>query len=279
MALSICPKCHSKVAPTDTICMDCGTDLLAAKQDIVEQAKKEARGGPAGPASPAAAVANPAAAGMVLPGENADEKRLRVFDKQEADKLRKQRPAQVVLVVMALVGGLVAAGGASTLLKKATAAGGLKSLNVAAFKEMGLDVVSDPRVLTICAMCLALAGLLCLVGEIRRLLDTNAAIKLVDAGETPNVVHLSSFTQIGLLVGAFFAPPLGLLVGIMFKFSKDADTRNIGSLMIYASLLAIAIVLVNWIWSLAASAAKNVAPSKGGGKDLDGAWLLLRPFC
>ncbi|MEI6499493.1 MAG: hypothetical protein WCP21_00540, partial [Armatimonadota bacterium] len=90
MAITVCPKCLSKVAPKDTLCMDCGADLLAAKVDIVEQAKREARGGPVAPASAAAALAaSSAAAGIALPGESAEEKRLRTFDKQEADKLRK----------------------------------------------------------------------------------------------------------------------------------------------------------------------------------------------
>lgn len=264
MALSICPKCHSKVAATDTVCMDCGADLLEAKHDIVEQAKREARGGPAAPASPAAAVANPAAAGIMLPGENADEKRLRVFDKQEADKLRKQRPAQVVLVIIAAIAGVVFAAASSGFLKKAADLGGIKSLSVAAFKKLGADVGSDPRILAVCCLCLALAGLLCLIGEIRRLLATNEAIRYVEAGETPNLVHLSVFTQIGLLLAAFFLPPFGLICGIMFKFSHDSDTKNMGSLMIYASLLAIAIVLMNWIWAASSAMKSNMAPKEKG---------------
>lgn len=276
MALSICPKCHSKVAPTDTTCMDCGADLIAAKTDIVEQAKREARGGPAAPASAAAATAaNAAAAGIAMPGENAEEKRLRTFDKQEADKLRQQRPAQVVLLAIAAVAMLVCAGAALGFLKKAAEIGGLKSLEVAAFKELGLEVISDPRILAISCLALALAGLLCVIGEIRRLLDTNVAIRLVDMGETPNLIHLSAFTQIGLLLAAFFLPPFGLICGIMFKFSRDADTRNIGGLMVYASLLAIAIVMMNWIWKASSELKSNMAPKgeKGGG---DGAWLWTR---
>lgn len=262
MALTICPKCHSKVAPTDTMCMDCGADLIDAKIDIVEQAKRESRGGPAAPASPAAAVANAAAAGIMAPGENAEEKRLRVFDKQEADKLRKQRPAQVVLVIIAAVAGLVFAATSSELLKKAAEAGGIKSLSVAAFKKLGADVASDPRILALCCIALAVAGLLCLIGEIRRLMATNEAIRYVEAGETPNLVHISVFTQIGLLLAAFFLPPFGLICGIMFKFSHDPDTKGMGSLMIYASLLAIAIILMNWIWAASSALKSNIAPKE-----------------
>lgn len=272
MALTICPKCHCKVAPTDTICMDCGADLIDAKHDIVEQAKRESRGGPAGPASPAAAAANPAAAGIMLPGEKLDEKRLRVFDKQEADKLRKQRPAQAVLVIIAAIAGVVFAAASSGFLKKAAELGGIKSLSVAQFKALGLDVISDPRVAAVCTLALALAALLCLIGEIRRLLATNEAIRYVEAGETPNIIHISVFTQIGLLLAAFFLPPFGLICGIMFKFSHDADTKSMGSLMIYASLLAIAIVLMNAIWKVSSDYKPNSTPAKG--KDVS--WLPLR---
>ena len=275
MRVSSCPKCGAKVAQSDNICMDCGQDLIAASQDIVQQAMREAKA-PAGPASAAAAVANAAAAGLVLPGENADEKRLRVFDQHEADLLRKQRPAMVVILLLATVGAAVMFAVASNYLKQASGWAGVKDLSVAEFKKLGIDVFSDPRVMFVLAGGVALACALCVIGEARRLWATCTAIAAVSRGDTPNVVHLSVFTQIGLIVGAFCAPPVGLILGIMFKFSKDDDTRSIGSLMIYASLLAIAILLVNWIWSLAsASLPSKGAPAIKGGDEGAGLW---RPF-
>lgn len=275
MRPTICPKCHCRVSPSDVTCMDCGADLIDARQDIVSEAMKSARPSN-GPASPAAAVANPAAAGLVLPGESADEKRLRVFDKQEAEKLRAQRPAQVVLIVIALVAAAVMGAVASGYLKKAGGLAGLKTLNVAEFKALGLNVFSDERVMFIVTAGVALAALLCIIGEVKRLIGTNQAIAYVAAGETPNVVHISAFTQIGLIVGSFFAPPVGLILGILFKFSKDQDTRAIGSLMIYASLLAIAIIAVNWIWSLASQSLQSRPAPK---KEVDDAACLLRLVC
>jgi len=275
MRISTCPKCGAKPAPNDTVCLDCGQDLLAAKQDIVEQAKAQART-TAGPASPAAAVANPAAAGMVLPGENAEEKRLRVFDKQEAEKLRAQRPAMIVLIVLAGIAAAAMFVVAKGYLSKAGGLSALKTLNVAAFKELGLNVFSDERVMFVITAALALAGLLCIIGEVRRLFGVSSAIAAVVRNETPNVVHISGFTQIGLLLAAFFAPPIGLILGIMFKLSKDEDTRSIGSLMIYAALLSAAILVVNWIWSLAsASLPSRPHATPSGGAATSSLWQRI----
>ncbi len=277
MAVSSCPKCGAKVAPTDTVCMDCGQDLIAAREDIVQQAMKEARNGPAGPASPAAAVANPAAAGIVLPGENADEKRLRVFDKQEADLLRKQRPAMIVIVVFAAIGMFAMLAAASSYLKQGGGWENVKELDVAAFKAVGLNPFEDPRIVFVMLAGVALACLLCVIGETRRLWGMCVAIAAVNRGETPNVVHISVFTQIGLIIGSFFAPPAGLILGVMFKLSKDEDTRAIGSLMIYAALLSGAILVVNAIWSAAAThmPTKAAPETKGGGGDGASLWQMF----
>lgn len=256
-----CPKCGANVSPSDTVCMDCGQDQIAARKDIVQQAINSAPT-VAKPTSPAAAVANAAAAGIVLPGEE-DAKRLKVFDQQQAKELRKQRPAIVVTVIIALVGAVVLAGLAKGALQQADGMAGVKTLNYGEFKALGFNLTSDPRVMFIALAGLAVAGFLCFVGEVIRLWAMCAAISAVARDEVPNVVGIAIFTVIGLVMAAFFCPPLGLIMGIMFKLSKDPDTSSLGGLMVYASLAAAAIVIMNAIWSLAGEKLKP-APAKGG---------------
>lgn len=258
MAMNNCPKCSAPVSQSDTHCMDCGADLLAARNDIIKQAMQSAPT-VAKPASPAAAVANAAAAGIVLPGENAEEKRLRVFDKQAAEEYRKQRPASIVVVIICAVAACVAAALAAGFLKQAGGLPGLKGLNYAGFKALGFNLTSDPRVMFLLAGGLALAGLLCFVGEVLRLWAICSAIAAVGRGEVPNVVGIAVFTLVGLVLASFLLPPLGVIMGVMFKLSKDHDTSALGSLMVYAGLAALAVLVVNTIWGLAGDKLKPAA--------------------
>ncbi|MBC7287418.1 MAG: zinc-ribbon domain-containing protein, partial [Armatimonadetes bacterium] len=42
MRLEKCPRCGAKVQPTDTICLDCGLDLVEARKKIAAEAKQAA---------------------------------------------------------------------------------------------------------------------------------------------------------------------------------------------------------------------------------------------
>lgn len=260
MRISVCPKCRAKVSPTDTVCLDCGQDLISLKTDIVEQARREAQG-LSTPTSPAAAVGNPAAAGIVAPNETAEDKRLRVFDKQEAERLRQERPAIAIIAGIALILGLVLLAVFANYFKQAHGFAGLKSLNLNEIRGLGLNVFSDARIMLIVTLMLTLAAILCAVGEVLRFLATNSAIAAVDAGETPDIVGMTVLTQAGLLVAAAFCPPVGIILGIFLRFSKDPDTRGVASSMIWVALAAAALVVVNWVWSLAATALQNNAAS------------------
>ena len=261
MRMTTCPNCRAKVSQTDTHCMDCGVDLIATRNDIAKQA---ARNAPtvAKPASTGAALGSPAAAGIVAPGETAEEKRLRVFDQQQASELRKQRPAIAVTALLSLVFTIGLAATTKGYLLKAGGLAGLKTLTYAQFKALGLGVVGEPRVTSIICAGLALAAFLCFVGEVLRLWAVSSAITAVARNEIPNVVGIVVFTMVGLAIAAFFCPPLGIVVGVLLKLSRDPDTSSMGTTMIYAGLLSAGIVVMNTIWNLAGANLKTAAPAR-----------------
>jgi cellulose synthase/poly-beta-1,6-N-acetylglucosamine synthase-like glycosyltransferase len=73
------------------------------------------------------------------------------------------------------------------------------------------------------------------------------------------VVGISSFTVIGLIIASFVIPPLGVILGILFKFSKDDDTRDLGGKMIMAAIVAIVLFAINLLVGLL-SGLKAVQP-------------------
>jgi len=39
MALKKCPRCGAKVQPTDTVCLECGLDLVEARKRLARPSK------------------------------------------------------------------------------------------------------------------------------------------------------------------------------------------------------------------------------------------------
>jgi hypothetical protein len=85
------------------------------------------------------------------------------------------------------------------------------------------------------------------------------AIEDVRFGGRPTVVGIPSWTAAGLIIAGFVVPPLGIIVGIILKLSKDPDTRDLGTRVLMAGGAAIALFVVNELWGMAAQL-KEVAP-------------------
>ena len=119
---------------------------------------------------------------------------------------------------------------------------------------------------------LGLAGLLCAVGQTHRIVRAQRAIAQVKRAERPDLVGISSLTWYGLLIASFVCPPLGIILGIVFKFGQDDDTRALGGSMIKSALIAIAVVAGHLIWNAVAgfaaehgATATNTPANRAGG--------------
>lgn len=252
MGVVICPKCGAVVRATDTHCMDCGVNIAEAERELARR-EKEARGG--GPLVGDVHTVQGAAAGMAEPGETSEKVRLKEFDKHLAEKLVRERSAVLVTAIIALVAGSLVLGAGLGMLRNAGGLAALKAMEYTDLRERGLGAFADQTFLAVLMLLLALAGLFCAIGQIHRLVVAHRAVNQVRAGERPDVVGISPLTWWGLLVASFVCPPLGLILGIIFKFGQDEETRHLGGSMIKSGIIALAVIGAHLIWNALANLA------------------------
>jgi hypothetical protein len=239
--------------------MDCGVDLAIARMQAQEELRASSIAATRiGPSGPVIAVTNAAAAGMIIPGESSDDTRLKVFDKQLADQLKAERGAALLTAIIGIVAGLALLCIAIGEFKHV----GMEGIKTISFKSLRESDGFSPAFMAVLLLGNAIGALLCGVGQTRRFLAEVRAIAQVDRGEKPEVVVLSTWSQIGMLVLAVFCPLFGIVVGIMLKFSKDSDVKALGGQMLLFSLGVIALFIVNIIWGIAEAAMPKPAPAK-----------------
>ncbi len=239
-----CPKCGAQVQPTDTICISCGADLvqaeIAKKKDLQEESLAARRAAEVA----GGGVAGLATAGQAKPGETSEETRLRFFDQQEAERLVHERLG--CYVTAALVGLPSIALLAFGILQ-------VHKIGIAEIRTLSLvdlrawSAFSDSRILATAATALGIAGILSFIGLIQRAIKAGQAIRDVKAGTKPTIVALSAATYWGLLLTALVCPPLGLILGIVLKFSSDEDIKSTAGTMVMISLVVIGALIVNAI--------------------------------
>lgn len=249
-----CPKCAAKVGPWDTVCIDCGAPVPLDRDPVQLPDDRDY--------TPlyGAASANPAAGGLLNPGESSEKTRMRVFDKHMADELRKERPATLVLAAMALIAGIALTFAVKGLLAPAGGWVGLKSADWTAIRQAGFGMFVDPRVLFAIATALCIAGYLCGIGELLRFVAQTRAIRAVERNELPDVVGVTILTRVGLLIASFFLPPLGIIMGLLLKMSNSTDLRDLGGQMLKLGSLAAGLVILNAVWIAAAGFASGQTP-------------------
>jgi hypothetical protein len=250
--MPLCPKCGSEVAKTDTHCMDCGTDLMDAREkerQTLREMSQAARMG-SGPT-----VATGASAGTVAPGEKtSDETRIRAFDKQEAERLAEERKTSWVTAGVCLVLGLALLG---VGFSRAKAFGGFGNvgdeLGLSNLRDLGFGMYANGGVLAVLVLGLGLSGLLVGVGQARLAMATTRAIRDVQSNVKPEIVHVSTLTIIGLFGLSLFCPPLGLVAGLIFLFGRNPDMKGIGQIMVIISIILPAALGIDELAKLAAS--------------------------
>lgn len=260
MAVQICPECGAVCQETDTHCMDCGVNLAEAERAIARRAREE-RGG--GPAVGDQHTVEGAAAGRADPGETSEKVRLKQFDRHFAERLETERTAVIVTAIIALVLGIgITLAGWQTLrtaIPEAGAIEALKQMSYADLRMRGLGAFADQTFIGVLVTLLGLSGLLCAIGQTRRVIQANRAIAAVKRGERPEVVGISQLTWVGLLIASFVFPLLGIVLGIIFVLSKDESTRHLGSQMIKSAIIAIVVIVGHLIWNWIADFASREA--------------------
>jgi|LSQX01.2.fsa_nt_gb hypothetical protein len=243
MVMDFCPKCGARTSPTDITCLECGADLQAERKKLAGQLQEQSVTGRTGQNAsdePKVVLRSAAAGGRAAPGETSKETRLRVFDKQLAEDLKKETATMIVLALISLSVGLVLL---IMGLGRASALGWGKVLSVR-FSDLGsLAILADPRILALVITGVGAGGFLTGVGLGVRVAGAWRAVLDVQAGEKPTIVGLNVLLQIGLLVLTVFCPPIGIMLGIILRASKETETSSFGGLMIWIGLGVVALVL------------------------------------
>ncbi len=242
-----CPECGAAVQSTDTQCMQCGVNLVEARRRQrrkVQQQSLSARTVASAQPTGGDAATSP----YTTDGETSEETRLRIFDQQEAQRLAAERVAALVTAAIVGIPGfiLLALG-----LRYGWAVGliGVGSLTPADLRSGA--ILTDHRLLAIILIGLGLAGIMSTAGLVHRAMTAGRAVQEVKRGEKPTIVSLNWLTYYGLLLVAIFCPPLGVILGILLKFSSDQDIKNTAGTMIIISLVVMAILVVNALLGLA----------------------------
>jgi hypothetical protein len=192
---------------------------------------------------------------------------MKQFDRHLAEQLKEERTPVIITAIIAVIfgAGILIAGWQT--LAGASSDGAVEALKQMSYSDLrmrGLGAFADQAFIGLLLSLLGLAGVLCAVGQIRRLLQANRAIAQVEDGERPELVGISQLTWVGLLIASFVFPPLGIVLGIIFVLSKDESTRHLGSQMIKSAIAALVVIIGHLVWNWIADMASRSAPAPSG---------------
>ncbi len=249
--MPLCPQCGEEVSATDTHCMDCGADLIAAREKERRELREQSMASRAGSGS-VAVPANAAAAGLVSAGDKpSEETRLKTFDRQAAAVIAEDRKTFWVLSVIALVAGIALA---IAGLTRIGAGGGfgevLASLKPGAIRDLSFGALVDPTILGVLLLGGGLGAVCVGVGQMRMALAAGRAIEDVKRGQKPEIVVISSFVTIGMYLLSVFLSPVAFVVGVVLFLRGDPDAKGLGSSVCLISLVLMALFGLNLLWTV-----------------------------
>ncbi len=265
MLLERCPKCNGKIAPADTHCLDCGEDLVARREELRKAATEKKQLTAKEKIEIAQRAAQAAARGRAFGVETSDETRLRTFDKHEAEKTKQEMLTAIATAAIALILGIILLKVGLDKYKANGGVGGWQKLSMAGLRHT--DVLFGETFLGIVILGLSLSSLLCAVGQTFRAVIAQRSIKAVERGEKPEVVYIHSATRSGMTLASVFCPPAGFICGLLMRlFGRDEDTKSLGGTMLLASVAVVGILLINFLWGLAAGLKPAPEKTAPGGK-------------
>jgi len=247
-----CPKCNARIAPTDTHCMDCGTDLLAHQDELREAATRKRPLTDQQKRDRAQAAARAVARGRQWGVETSEETRLRVFDQQEAQKMQHEMLTAWATAGIALVVTLALLVATNAQLNAGGGWGLLKAATPLRLRELRTEALGDRALMGAALLGLTVSGLLCLVGQAMRAWTAMQSIAAVKRGEKPLIVSLHSGTRLGLMLASAVCPPAGIIIGVLLKLSRDEETRVVGGQCLLIAGIALVLHALNIVWGVAA---------------------------
>ena len=266
MLLERCPKCNGKIAPADTHCLDCGEDLIKHREELRKAATTRKALSQKEKIEMAQRAAAAAARGRGFGVETSEETRLRTFDKHEAEKTKQELITAWATAAIGLVIGIVLLKVGLDKYRAADGVAGWRELSMAKLRTS--DTLFGDAVVGLVLLGLTLSSLLCAIGQTFRALVAHKSIAAVQRGGKPEVVYIHPTTRFGLILASVFCPPAGVLFGLLMKlFGRDEDTKSLGGAMLFASLVVLAVILINFLGGLAARlkpAPERTAPGDTG---------------
>jgi hypothetical protein len=273
MLLERCPKCNAKIAPGDTQCLDCGEDLVKHREELRKAATAKKTLTHKEKIEMAQRAAAAAARGRGFGVETSEETRMRTFDKHEAEKVQHEMITAWATAFIGLVLGVIFLKIGADKYKLGGGFAGWKDLSMAKLRHG--DALFGESFVSLLALGLALSSFLCLIGQTFRALIAHKSITAVARGAKPEVVYIHPATRFGLVLASLCFPPAGLLFGLLMRmFGRDEDTKSLGGTMLTASLAVMGILVLNFLWGLAAGL--KPAPEKTAPGDTEKAVGFLR---